>query len=215
MYKYLARHELGQVLPLRPQTGTWCGRQLQGKLVYAGSSTPSDVTSHCFFLQVISPAQQLHMLQSMQNHVPCSVKKTMQVQHLQIMSITRTVQDMLKCVLYSYCASWFEILVFVLLYNQHRHNTLTSSVKTYSKHESERKFLKALYTLRNEWCISNYPKDTDNLMKSSTVSIPQMSGYYESNVTDCLHLSYQLSVCHIFVLHIFLTFSIKHENKIY
>jgi hypothetical protein len=45
-------------------------------------------------------------------------------------------------------------------------------VKTYSKHESERKFLKALYTLRNEWYISNYPEDTNNLMKSNTVGIP-------------------------------------------
>lgn len=137
----------------------------------------------------------------------------MQVQHLQIVSITRTVRDMLKCGLYSYFACWFEILVFVLLYNQHRHNTLIPSVKTYSKHENERKFLKALYTPRNEWYISNYPEDTNNLTKSSTVGIPQTSGYHESSVTDCLCLSYQLPVCHIFLLQVLLTAGTKHVKK--
>lgn len=71
---HLARHELGYVLPLEPQTGTWCGAQLHGSPVCLYLDTALTVAgSQCFFVQVISPAKQLHVLQSISNVDPWSV----------------------------------------------------------------------------------------------------------------------------------------------
>jgi len=73
-FTHLARHELGYVLPFDPQTGTWCGAQLHGSPVCLYRDTALIVAgSQCFFVQVISPAKQLHVLQSISNVDPWSV----------------------------------------------------------------------------------------------------------------------------------------------
>jgi hypothetical protein len=55
-------------MPLLPQTGEWIGAQLQGRL---GAAVK---LSQNLLLQLISPAWQLHKLQSSIQDWPCSVK---------------------------------------------------------------------------------------------------------------------------------------------